>query len=664
MNRHVRQTWSTRASEPMPTTSHALASYIANDKEFRGIGTALAARLAERFGRHLRDALRNRDAEVVAVLGYDVAETAFAAFQLRAEEAGMIDWLEEKGIASVVGVPKAIRIARCWGSEGVAALKENPYLLLAFLPWKDVDLIARALGFAPADPRRAAAAVEAILYERLDKNDTWVAQHDVKAGVAKLLNSVAAPVGGQELRAIDVAVESGGACRLGNGLQPFGAAVMEEAIAQHVATALSSPVYHDLLTPLPVAGDLAAQIDNFQKCQPHALTDKQSEAIRIALTNRIMVLAGYAGSGKTTSLRGICEIAEAQGRELHLMALSGRAAQRMQLATGRPARTIAGFLHAVAGVNGSQLPSAAMVIVDEASMLDLPTLWRIMKVLGDANLVLVGDPAQLPPIGFGLTFHVLCDTPAVPRVVLDRVMRQSTDTGIPRVADAVRNGQVPSLSAFTGATHGVSFVECGEGEVVDVISDIGGMLKASGVELGETQIISPVKSGPSGIGAINRHFHSARQSARNAEPFPGRDDIAGGDPIIWTKNDWDRELMNGSMGRLHSVADGIAHATLDGKAFDLTAADAERVALAYAISVHKAQGSQWRRVIVPVFSSKLLDRTLLYTAITRATEQVILVGDMIALEQAVTRAPKSLERSIGLGQRLNRNIEHAVGARS
>lgn len=664
MNRHVRQTWSIRASEPMPTTSHALASYIANDKEFRGIGMALAARLAERFGRHLRDALRDRDAEVVAILGHDVAETAFAAFQLRAEEAGMIDWLEEKGIASVVGVPKAIRIARCWGSEGVAALKENPYLLLAFLPWKDVDSIARALGFAPADPRRAAAAVEAILYERLDKNDTWVAQHDVETGVAKLLNSVAAPVGGQEPRAIDVAVESGGACRLGNGLQPFGAAVMEEAIAQHVATALSSSVYHDLLTPLPVAGDLAAQIDKFQKCQPHALTDKQSEAIRIALTNRIMVLAGYAGSGKTTSLRGICEIAEAQGRELHLMALSGRAAQRMQLATGRPARTIAGFLQAVAGVNGSQLPSAAMVIVDEASMLDLPTLWRIMKVLGDANLVLVGDPAQLPPIGFGLTFHVLCDTPAVPSVVLDRVMRQSTETGIPRVADAVRNGQVSSLSAFTGATHGVSFVECGEGEVVDVISDIGGMLKASGVELGETQIIAPVKAGPSGIGAINRHFHCVRQLARNAEPFPGRDDIAGGDPIIWTRNDWDRELMNGSMGRLHSVADGVAHATLDGKAFDLTAADAERVALAYAISVHKAQGSQWRRVIVPVFSSKLLDRTLLYTAVTRATEQVILVGDKTALEQAITRAPRSLERSIGLGQRLNRNIAHAFGARS
>ena len=179
-------------------------------------------------------------------------------------------------------------------------------------------------------------------------------------------------------------------------------------------------------------------------------------------------------------------------------------------------------------------------------------------------------------------------------------------------------------------------------------------MKADGAELGETQIIAPVKSRPAGIEAINRRFHQARQSATEGDYFPGRRDLAAGDPIMWTQNDWERELMNGSMGRLHSVIDGIAHATLDGAPLELSLKDANFLALAYAISVHKSQGSQWRRVIIPVFKSRILDRTLIYTAITRASEQVIIVGDRTAFNQAVRDMPKSLRRSVGLGIRLQR----------
>lgn len=152
---------------------------------------------------------------------------------------------------------------------------------------------------------------------------------------------------------------------------------------------------------------------------------------------------------------------------------------------------------------------------------------------------------------------------------------------------------------------------------------------------------------------MNRAFHRLRHQAADGDFFPGRSDIAGGDPIIWTRNDWDRELMNGSMGRLHSVIDGIGHATLDGRPHELTEADAEMIELAYAISVHKAQGSQWPRVIVPVFPSRLLDRTLLYTAITRATEQVVLVGDAKALATAIIDTPTALLRSVGLHERIH-----------
>lgn len=637
---------------PMPKPHGALATFIAGDRDFRGIGPALATRLADRFGRYLRNALADRDPAIIEMLGYDLAETTFAAFQVKSHEADLIDWLERKSVATAVGVPTAIRIARCWGGDGVQELMKNPYLLTAFLPWRTVEKVARALDITPDDPRRAAAAVESVLYARLDRNDTLTPRCDVEAGVVKLLNSAAKPAGGPAIRPIDAAVESGGACWLGDGLQPFGAAVMEETIARQIAAAVQAEPYHDLVTSKPSTNNLADRIEAFGRSQPHALTERQQAAIRAALTNRVMILAGYAGSGKTTALRGICDIADSLGRELHLMALSGRAAQRMSIATGRPARTIAGFLQIGAGGTGEAVAPGAMVIINEASMLDLPTLWRIMKALGEANLLLVGDPAQLPPIGFGLTFHVLCNSDHVPRIVLDKVMRQSSSTGIPTVAEAIRNGELSLVAPFSGMGAGVSFIKSAPDEAIDVISDVGRSLNASGAALGETQIIAPVRSGPAGIDAINRHFHAARQRLGNNEFFPCRDDLAGGDPIIWTKNDWDRELMNGSMGRLHSVIDGIGHATLDGKAFDLSPSDANFLDLAYAISVHKAQGSQWRRVIVPVFRSRLLDRTLLYTAITRASEQVIIIGDAGALHRAIQEAPVSLKRSVGLPARL------------
>jgi exodeoxyribonuclease V alpha subunit len=215
-----------------------------------------------------------------------------------------------------------------------------------------------------------------------------VPESEVEAGVAELLNGGATHAVPQAQWAIGAAVRAGGACRLGDGVQPFGAAAMEEFIARGVAAAVDAEVYHDLLALKADENELDRRISVFEKAQSYPLTERQREAIKIALTSRIMVLAGYAGSGKTTSLRGICEVATSLGRELHLLALSGRAAQRMAEATGRSARTIAGFLQSVAKAKMALEPGA-LVIIDEASMVDLPTLWRIMKALGDANLVLV-----------------------------------------------------------------------------------------------------------------------------------------------------------------------------------------------------------------------------------------------------------------------------------
>jgi len=398
----------------MPKPSGPLARYIADDKDFRGIGVALATRLSDRFGVHLRRALKDRDDGVIEILGYDIAENTFATFEFKSHEMDLIDWFVRKGIIECIGTRTAIRVARCWGGNGVEVIMDNPYLLTAFLPWSTVDKIGFALGIPPKDARRASAAVEAVLYARLDQNHTCTDENDVRTGVTKLLTGGLIYPEEGSFNPIDHALKNGGACRLGNSVQPFGAAVMEETIARTVAAAVNEAPYQDLIVKMPAAIDLDKMIENFSSCQPYELTGMQKKAIRLALTHRAAVLAGYAGSGKTTTLRGICDIADDMGRKLHLMALSGRAAQRISVSTGRPARTIAGFLQNVSGANAEAVTPGAMIIVDEASMLDLPTLWRIIKVMGDANLLLVGDPAQLPPIGFGLTFHVLCEAEHIP----------------------------------------------------------------------------------------------------------------------------------------------------------------------------------------------------------------------------------------------------------
>ncbi len=181
---------------PMPGTPGALAAYLAEDRDFRGIGPAKAAALAAAFGNRLSDALARKNPEVIAILGDETATNAFATYELKSPEIALLDWLEGRGVASAVGTRTAIRIARCWGHDGVDALKDNPYLLASFLPWAVTDRVCRALGIEPDDPRRAAAAVEATLYRRLDRNHTWMPRASAEAGATTLLPGVAAPEGG------------------------------------------------------------------------------------------------------------------------------------------------------------------------------------------------------------------------------------------------------------------------------------------------------------------------------------------------------------------------------------------------------------------------------------------------------------------------------------
>lgn len=281
-----------------------------------------------------------------------------------------------------------------------------------------------------------------------------------------------------------------------------------------------------------------------------------------------------------------------------------------------------------------------VLVIDEASMLDVPGLWDLVRKTGGARLLLVGDPAQLPPIGPGKPFIDLLGK--VPTVTLERIYRQGAGSGIPRVAAAIRNGGLPDLPAYAGPKPGVSFVAAAPHETPDRLVEIVQDLARSS-DPGDIQILSSVRKGPGGVIGINRVFSDLHGTHR--ETFPGHPGVRAGDPVIFLENDVDRDLANGSMGR---YLGGVA-TEIEGRRHDLDRpGDAGRIDPAYALTIHKAQGSQWRRVVVVVHRSGLLDRSMLYTAITRAAEQVVLVGDHHQLAAAVAAETLASRRQTAL----------------
>ncbi|KZZ23630.1 hypothetical protein A3753_19105 [Sulfitobacter sp. HI0082] len=556
----------------------------------------------------------------MTILGEASALNAAAVLETRLPEVDFLDWLSD--IRAKIPVSKAIRLARAWGKQGVDQVKNNPFLLLAVSDWTTVEAIAEGLAIPKIDVRRQIAALEAVLMgqEGLGGGSTLMSDTRALQLAERLLGYKPCP------SIVGQAVLSGAAIRLVGGLQPPGAAHMEAGCALHLFNLAPQPPCSKR-TDKERLSDLIASYEGRQR---FPLTERQREAIRKSHDHRLLVLAGYAGSGKTTVLRAICETQEAIGKNALIVTLSGRAAQRASEATGRRAITVARFL-LEQEKSPSPLGADQVLIADEASMIGLVEFWRILRWLGNASLVLCGDPAQLPPVSPGVVFNALCANRNIVSVVLDKVHRQDEQTGIPKFAESIRLGLTPDMTGFSGAEPGVTFVPCSKDVLCHEIMRVGVEISQGGGTREEMQIIAPTNAG---IRHINDFFHR-RLVRRKPNLWPHIEHIAEGEPVIWTQNDPQRRLTNGALGRIVKIEGETILAELDGQLHRLSPADRQFVDRAWAISVHKAQGSQWKRVIIPIFESKILDRSLIYTALTRAQEQVIFMGSFSSIRRAV-----------------------------
>jgi len=604
-----------------------------------GIGKARATRLWKNFGSDLYKILSQGDLEKLTyLLPEETARRLVEAWRAVSDEADIISFLDTHGFEARL----ADKVRKIWRGDALTKLKENPYRMLALAGWEKVDRTARALGVTHDDPRRQVAAVESCLYRRLDAKHTLTPQ-------TMLLDDVCATMGlcSTEVArvAVDRALGEHAIVAARDGYQPLGAAVMERTITNYLHELLASaPGQERNLFSRNLPSVIVEAITSFEKEAGLRLNAGQRRGVEMALDHPVSVLTGGAGTGKTTVLQVIHRAAEGVAVPVLQIALSGRAAQRLREATGRPASTIAAFL--LAAEQGSVHPeSEPLVIIDESSMLDTPLMYSIVRALpARARLLLVGDPYQLPPIGFGLVFQVLAASPYIPKVDLVEVHRQAQSSGIPQIAREVRHGIVPSLPAFAGLSAGVSFIEADDGDVMDYI--LGVLTAWRGCE--DKQVLGVNKRGASGTRNINATLHAMASAAKpKLEGWA----FAEGDPIIYLMNDYQKELWNGSLGRIESILSSNGRRSLlcclDGARREIPEGDFHRIDLAYAITVHKAQGSQFKRVIVPIVKTRLLDRTLIYTALTRGVEQVVFVGDRGAFNAAVTAPPHAHERQVG-----------------
>lgn len=551
------------------------------------------------------------------------------------------------------------RVSRIFGAPAFATLTTTPHHFLPLLPWGSCERVWRCLPGDPACTYRLSGAVETALLERLDTGKTKARQNEMTPIIAGLLRI--SQNDALVHQAFDLAVDQERIERQDGVLQIKGVAVMARTVKAHVLALSGTPSFpkHDqdrIHQAIQAACSAHTGTDTFRP----TLTPEQQQAVGLPFCTRFSVLAGYAGSGKTTVLACIADAAEALGLTTHLLALAGRAAQRMSALTGRPARTIASFL--IQQQNHATLGPDDLVIIDESSMVDLTTLWRVLRVLGTARLMMVGDPAQLPPIGYGRTFHAFVDWPDLPKVVLERVHRQGAETGIPAVAEAIRHRQTPTIPVFPldgkMLLSGVFSLTCSTEHVQGTLAQISKSLDMWSIPPDDVQILSPIKQGPAGTHAVHAAIH-ARRRRRNGRlsAFASRDDLDLGSPVLWTENTWDRGLTNGSLGRLlhkgplpkHGrVWDGFSNtlntmamqgfaempplratdvlAVFDGHLHRLTPHDAKLLTPATAMSIHKSQGSQWPVVIVMLPKTRIMSHALLYTAVTRAQKTVILLN--------------------------------------
>jgi exodeoxyribonuclease V alpha subunit len=646
-----------------------------------GIGPERARRLWQYFGSELTTSLGSHDhigliAGIVApdrpVLGVRLATLLVRTWSEAAGEARLAEWLSSHGFDD----PRLVRqLSRILGADAADRLIANPYVLVPILPWSKVDRIGlRVLAETGSahphgDLRRLVGAVDVAVKRAVAEGHTVLDEGALRAGVAAALGL--RPTSPRVTAAIAAGERNTAILAFRTVWRAPGCALLEQAVADRLREMLDEAYPQ----PVPVPSEALEGILDRLGRAGRPLHPEQRQAVLTLLGRPVAVLQGGAGVGKTHTLGALCDAWEELGGRLALMALAGKAALRLSRATGRLARTLARTLAELgrredlgrqmweddldankliriqAQLKGlAEIDPRTLVVIDEASMVDVATMHRLLRRMPDgARLLLVGDHAQLPPVGIGIVFHRLVHDPAI-TTRLATVHRQAAQTGIPDAAAAVKAGRLPSFAAYAGKGSGVSLVPCRAPDLAATVERIF-------VELGGAPdgvlIVTATNRGVAGVDALNGALHGRYVGTTGLPEIKGHLGRAfcSGEPVIHLRNDYGKGLFNGLLGSVQGidVQTRSCSVLFDGEAgpHAFAADDLIDLALAYAITCHKAQGSSASRIVIPLYASRVLDPSWIYTAMTRAEAQVVFVGDISLLESALRQPWKAEQRRVG-----------------
>ncbi|KUO95708.1 ATP-dependent RecD-like DNA helicase [Ferroacidibacillus organovorans] len=656
----------------LPTSTLGVERFLASGA-FRGIGPKTAKRIVDAFGVRTLDVLREDPQAIRKVPGISRAKAEELANVLA--EKGEMSRLGAFLTGHGMGIHLADKLADVYGGGQAALqmLQSDPYQTIADvrgIGFRTSDQLASALGIDRLAPSRVTAALLHVLDASIENGHIYLPysmwleeavallgiEKEVVAAEAQRLMARASVVAEQH-ELPELCVYSARHYRLETQT-----AALLRALKQ--GRRLSDELLHaDAFRDEPSDDDGKEGADATQ-----SLSEEQLSVTRLVDDHPLVILTGGPGTGKTTAIRHVVSFFERLGAKVVLAAPTGKAAKRLAQSTDRPAQTIHRLLEMGKNAQGrfgfgrdrSHRMEGNLFIIDEASMIDAPLFYSVLEALPEqAHVLLVGDPEQLPAVGPGMILKDLIDSSQFPIVSLSFVFRQGLHSQIVRAAHDVRMGRIPQFKE-EGARQECFFIEKDQAaDAAELIVDLATrrLPRYVGCDARQgIQILSPMKRGYTGTDRLNEMV-SKRLQTNDDTLRVGERTLRVGDRVMYTKNDYERELFNGDTGLIESVSrDSLVVRFTDDtleRRMEFTRNEAHALIQAFAISVHKSQGSEYSAVIVPVMREHavMLFRQLLYTAMTRAKSLLVLVGTQSALELAV-RQEQMNQRFTGLSWRL------------
>ena len=626
-----------RLTPVMPTTSAGIAKFLGSGL-VDGVGPALAQRLVDKFGERTLDIIVREPKRVREVEGIGPKRASSIADSLREKrvQAESLSFLHALGL----GAALSRRVFERYGEKTVHQIRENPYLVaeqVAGVGFSTADKIGAAVGFSESDPRRLEGAVLHLLGVALDQGHS----HHTGDSLRQALGEAGVPDN-----------------ELGAGLKALEQRELIVVEGQRVYPAPTHAAEVFVSEELRRLAMAVGEPRAFQVSEA-SLSVEQISAVSASLASGLLVVTGGPGTGKTTVTRSIVEAHRTHGENVLLGAPTGRAAKRLQEATGCEAKTLHRLLEWSPRTGGfgrnSEFPlDADVVLVDEASMIDLRLMADLLAAIsGKTRLVLVGDADQLPPVGAGRPFLNLLRSGVCSVSRLTAVFRQAQASAIVGGAHAILNGESPRWTPPGQKGSGDLFMiatRSPDDSVERVLQCVDRLAEAYGLDATkDLMVLAPMRRGPLGVHALNERLRSRLNSAAGGSP----NGFVPGDKVMQLRNDYEREVYNGDLGRVVSVAHGVTSVNFDGRIVEVAADALDQLVLAYASTVHKVQGSEFPAVVIVMYGGHhvMLSRALLYTALTRAKKLAICIGDPRAFRRAWENASVQRARS-GLAQRL------------